>query len=256
VASGYAVWYVGRAVWEVEGWNLRLRSGRRIAAAMATGSFAIVMVGALIYPWSGTAARQAAAFPGAPSGTLDGLAYLPHGQFTEDKGTDEPADDVTFSLGDDAPLIDWLRNDVKGSPVIVEAVGPLYHWTGRISWNTGLPAVIGWDWHQIQQRTAYEALIQTRRADVTRFYTTEDQSFIGCFLDKYNVSYVVVGTEEYAFGSPDGLQALAVSPALKAVFRSGKYVIYEVVRDSPLVACAEPPAVGPVSPPIVIPPSS
>ena len=133
-------------------------------------------------------------------------------------GTPQTAD---IHLEDDRPLIDWLRNNVQGSPVIAEAIGPLYHWTGRISEYTGLPAVIGWDWHQIQQRTDYQDLVAQRRADTDRFYTDPSVSFAEQYLLKYNVSYVIVGTEERVHATDAELAKFDQMPELTRVFTSG-----------------------------------
>ncbi len=232
LASAFAAWYIARALWQADGWRIATRPRRRPAALSFSVVLAVLLAGSAMYLWSGTRTRQEARFEGAPSGTLDGLAYLdsPFAQFGEDRGTETPADDRVLTLGDDLPLIEWLRNNVKGSPVIVEAVGPLYHWTGRISWNTGLPTVIGWDWHEVAYRTAYTSLVEARRADTARFYTDANPEFAASYLRKYNVSYVVVGTEEQTFGTAFGLAKFDQMPQLTAVFRNGGSVIYRVDR--------------------------
>ncbi|MFN0146564.1 MAG: DUF2298 domain-containing protein, partial [Dehalococcoidia bacterium] len=230
VAGGYGLWYVAAALYGFEGRRLKVLPGRRLVAVVATAVIGTLIFSAAIFPWSGTRARQEARFAGSPSGTLDGLAYLPYGTYPEDRGTDDPADDRLIALGEDEPLIRWLRDNVQGSPVIAEAVGPLYHWTGRISWNTGLPAVIGWDWHQVQQRLDYEPLIQQRRIDMTNLYRTPDPGFVGEVVARYNVRYIVVGTEETVMGTPEGLAKFDGIPWLEPVFESGPYRIYEVRR--------------------------
>src|SRR5678810_331943 len=40
----------------------------------------------------------------------------------------------------------WLRQNVRGTPVVLEAQGPSYQDFGRISMLTGLPTVLGWDY--------------------------------------------------------------------------------------------------------------
>ena len=52
-------------------------------------------------------------------------------------------------------MIHWLEDNVQGTPTIMEGLSdnPLYHWSNRISIYTGLPDVIGWNWHQKQQRS-------------------------------------------------------------------------------------------------------
>jgi uncharacterized membrane protein len=186
-----------------------------------------LFMGSMIFLGPGTAARQDVRFA-ALSPTLDGLAFMRRATFAEDLGDKDPANDRTIRLEDDRPLIDWLRDNVDGSPVIVEAVGPLYHWTGRMSEYTGLPAVIGWDWHQIQQRTDYANLVQDRRNETARFFRDPSPANGAAYLRKYNVSYIVVGTEEVAFGTADGLAKIPNISGVKEVFRSGDYAIYHV----------------------------
>ena len=107
-------------------------------------------------------------------------------------------------------------------------MGPLYHWTGRISEYTGLPAVIGWDWHQTQQRMDYQDQIGKRRFDTEQFYRVPDANFAAQYLENYNVRYVVVGTEEHYHGTDAGLAKFDTMPQLTEVFRSGENRIYRV----------------------------
>ncbi len=233
IASAYGLWYVAQPRRLIPSASSRGRLGalRWAPAFVTVTTLGILLAGSMLYPWSGTRARMEARFPGSPSGTLDGLAYLPYGFFSENGGNDDPRDDQVVVLADDAPLIWWLRQNVKGSPVIAEAVGPLYHWTSRISWNTGLPTVVGWDWHEVAYRTGYEYLVQQRRLETARFYADPSPSFARDYLRRYDISYIVVGTQEYIFGTDEGILKLAAMPELKEVFRSGKYLIYEVEKD-------------------------
>ncbi|GIW19215.1 MAG: hypothetical protein KatS3mg064_2372 [Tepidiforma sp.] len=227
LGGGYAAWYTVRGLVE------RARGAAvpaRGAAGLALAALAAVVVASSLFLVSGTRARQEARFGDTPL-TLNGFAFFEHGVFTEPRSDATPADDVTFRLDEDLPLIAWLRQNVEGSPVIVEAVGPLYRWTGRISQYTGLPAVIGWDWHQIQQRTDYAHLVQERRTDVQLFYTDPSTDRAERFLRKYDVRYVVVGTEERVHGTEAGLAKFAAMPALTEVFRDGPNVIYRVDQD-------------------------
>jgi len=227
LASAFAAWYTGRYLWEADGWRLSARPGRRAAAWSATAFVAMLLAGASVFLFLGTPARENARFA-ETSLTLNGLVYLTGASYRDDHGTDKPADDATIHLGDDAPLVQWLRDNVKGSPVVAEAVGPLYHWTGRITWTTGLPAVIGWDWHQIQQRGDYASLVHARRDDTDQFFADPDVGLAEAYLRKYNVSFVVVGTMEQVYGTPEGLAKFGQMPELTEVFRSGPYAIYAV----------------------------
>lgn len=80
-----------------------------------------------------------------------------------------------YTLAHDLAAIRWLQDHVTGSPTIVEAVTPLYRWGGRISVHTGLPTVLGWDWHQRQQRAAAGGqVVDWRIDDVGQFYNSPD----------------------------------------------------------------------------------
>ncbi len=85
---------------------------------------------------------------GWPKGTLDGTAYL-----------------ATYAPGDRAAY-EWINTNVRGIPVILEAQGPAYQDFSRYSMNTGLPTVLGWEYH-VQQRGHSQAETSRRKADVT-----------------------------------------------------------------------------------------
>ena len=184
------------------------------------------------YIWQGTPARQAVRFDPAIGPTLNGFAFIPAGTFREDRGTPDPADDVTLRLAEDWPLAQWLRANVAGTPVIVEAPAGLYHWTARFSMLTGLPNVIGWDWHETQQRWDYASLVSQRAAETRSFWSTPDPSLARWFLWKHDVSYVVVGTTERALADPAVLELFDRLPELRVVFRSGEGRIYAVDREA------------------------
>jgi hypothetical protein len=46
---------------------------------------------------------------------------------------------------------------------------------------------------------------------------------------QYNVSYIIIGTEERVFGTPAGLAKFDHMSQLQKVFTSGPYAIYHVV---------------------------
>ena len=152
---------------------------------------------------------------------------MPHATFVETLDTPDTGDDVTITSRTTARSSTGCVTTSR-EPGHLEAIGPLYHWTGRISEYTGLPAVIGWDWHQVQQRTDYSYLVDQRRSDTDRFYTTSSVSFAEQYLLQYNVSYVIVGTEERAHGTDAGLAKFDTMPELTRVFQSGPYAIYRV----------------------------
>src|SRR5262249_27434832 len=121
----------------------------------------------MLYPIFATRAKISDRFvPASPPG-LNGMDYMNAATYYD---RDKP-----LPLKFDRDAIDWLRENVDGSPVILEGNAPLYHWGSRISIYTGLPTVIGWDWHQKQQRSIIDGAIIDRRIDTVRdIYNTRD----------------------------------------------------------------------------------
>lgn len=221
VFGGFGVWFLIESLRTTEP-----RPGRfRVAAKTQRVTWGILLATSLlagsVYAFAGTPARLRDRFE-ITAPTLDGLAYLG----TEPTVTD--ADGEEISLADDLPLIEWLRANAVGTPTILEAPGPLYTWTSRISVNTGLPTVIGWDWHETQQRWAYSDEIADRVEEVEAFYESDDDAEAARLLLRYDVEYVVVGTLERARGEPEGIANLESIQGLTPVFRSGENVIYRV----------------------------
>jgi YYY domain-containing protein len=158
--------------------------------------FAVLVAASLVYPVYATSARLDDRFSDLP-GTLDGMAYMDEATFVDGPDGLEPS---SILLLQDRVAIDWLRENVEGSPVVLEAVTPLYRWGSRVSVYTGLPTVIGWDWHQTQQRPGMQNLIDQRKADVaTIFGETRSFESIRPLLDRYGVAYIYVGPLERAY---------------------------------------------------------
>jgi uncharacterized membrane protein len=74
---------------------------------------------------------------------------------------------------------------------IVEANTPLYRWGSRVSIYSGLPSVIGWDWHQKQQRSIIPGpVIDQRIEDVWTIYTSTAAAQTERLLARYGVRYI------------------------------------------------------------------
>jgi uncharacterized membrane protein len=128
---------------------------------------------------------------------------MDHATFTDGPDGLEP---TQMDLRQDKQAIDWLRENVDGSPVVLEAVTPLYRWGSRISVYTGLPTVIGWDWHQTQQRPDMQPLIDRRKNDVQQMLgETRTFASIRPLLDRYNVRFIYIGPLERAYYSESAL---------------------------------------------------
>jgi uncharacterized membrane protein len=122
--------------------------------------------------------------------------------------------------------------NVRESPVIVEGNMVEYHWGTRNTIYTGLPNVIGWNWHQRQQRaTGPENLISDRITAVNEFYLTTDTEQVRSFLDRYQVKYIILGQLEHALYPGPGLDKFEdLDGSLwREVFRVGETTIYEVM---------------------------
>ena len=157
--------------------------------------------------------------------TLDGLAYMPLATYG-DNG-------VTMTLDEDYDAILWMQQNVAGSPVLVEANTVEYRWGSRYSINTGLPSVIGWNWHQRQQRAfAVPGQVEQRVVENDLFYRDTEPQPLQQFLGKYDVSYIVVGQLERAYYAGPGIDKFEIYDGLlwREVFRSGQTVIYEVLE--------------------------
>jgi uncharacterized membrane protein len=162
---------------------------------------------------------------GVPA-TLDGMAFMEYAQY-DDLGKN-------MDLGQDYHAIRWLQENVKNSPVIIEGNMVEYHWGTRNTIYTGLPNVIGWNWHQRQQRaSASEDLIQERITEVNEFYLTTDQERAKSILDRFGVEYIVLGQLEHALYPGIGLDKFEAfdGELWDEVYRNQDTVIYRVKRE-------------------------
>lgn len=181
----------------------------------------IAIWGSLLYPVGATPVRVADRFENLAA-TDNGMAFMQHASYPDEKGA--------LDLALDYRAITWMQKNITGSPVVLEGNAPLYHWGSRISIYTGLPTVIGWDWHEKQQRAAYEGMVESRLADVRTMYSTPDPEALLRLLRKYDVSYVYVGQLEqqyYPAGGMEKFQSLE-GTALHRVYEDGPVSIYRV----------------------------
>ncbi|MBX3026374.1 glycosyltransferase family 39 protein [bacterium] len=113
--------------------------------------------------------------------------------------TPEPTLDGTAYLAEQAPLeraaYEWLNDNVAGIPVVAEAYGPSYQDYARVAMNTGLPIVLGWDYH-VSQRAQRWPDINKRKDDLKRLYTTDSKQVAAEILRKYHIALVYVGGVE------------------------------------------------------------
>ena len=191
VAGLYFAWQRIRVRWS--------RGHRELWSA----ALALLVTAALVYPLIATRARVSDRFNNAIAPTLDGTAYMATAVFREQNPDTKQEREVR--LGSDLPAMRWLQDNVAGTPVILEGWAPLYHWGARYSIYTGLPTVIGWDWHQKQQRWGYQTEIDRRLADVRTIYNDPGVERAASLLATYRVQYLIVGDLERAVYTAAGL---------------------------------------------------
>lgn len=154
----------------------------RPAALFASTGYGAMLAVALLFPAYGTASRaQEYALPS----TLDGLAHYSESQ------------------PDELAALTWLRQDVDGSPVIVEAVGGQYspQGHGRVSSSTGLPTLVGWPGSEYQWRGTTPVPAE-RESAVQTIYAGADWVETATLLNQHNVSLIYVGPLEASTYGP------------------------------------------------------
>ncbi|MFC1995984.1 DUF2298 domain-containing protein [Chloroflexota bacterium] len=200
-------------------WKFRWRILWQIGLAFFIGSM-------LLYPLTATLAKvRDRMAPEAPH-ALDGMTYMQYATHA-DEGVD-------MELNQDYNAIRWMQDNVIGSPVIVEAHLSEYRWGTRYTIYTGLPGVVGWNWHQRQQRTLVpNNWVWDRVNAIAEFYETTDPDHAVEFLKQYDVSYIVVGQLERAKYSPEGIRKFDEYNSIlwNEVFRDRDTVIFEVIRE-------------------------
>jgi YYY domain-containing protein len=133
-------------------------------------------------------------------GTLDGMAFL------------------AYTHPGDGAAISFLRS-VPGSIILVEAENGDYNYYSRVSTFTGIPAIIGWPYHEITWRR-WDAGIPQRMADVRAIYEQPERTLD--LMDLYGADCLYVGDaerERYIIQLP--------GEGLTPIYDQGGVVIYQ-----------------------------
>jgi YYY domain-containing protein len=190
----------------------RERSGAIARWILPARAGVVLLVVASLFT-SVTAGRAAVGRHFAPytGPSLDGLRYL-----------------ETLHPGEYRAVV-WLRRNVEGTPVLLEAQGPSYQDFSRISMLTGLPTVLGWDYH-VKQRGNPDSEIEARRQAVSAIYTNPDPARIEALLRRYRVGYVYVGWLEKKTYPAAGLQKFRTDKdRFQLVYENPEAQVYRVV---------------------------
>ena len=189
-------------------------------------AFALLLAGCLIYTPLAARAKINDRFDRAIGPTLDGMAYMQTATYQEGEST--------LKLKWDRQAMRWMLENIQGSWVVLEANVLLYRWGNRVSIYTGLPTIVGWDWHQRQQRGHIAGDGVTRRVrEVEEIYSTDDLTRAQQLLHRFGVRYIYLGELERAIYPADGVvkfERWAEEGFLREVYRNPGVVIYEVVE--------------------------
>jgi len=179
-----------------------------------------------LYPLTATLAKVRDRMASEAPHTLDGMTYMQYATLFDL--------DTELDLNQDYNAIRWLQDNISGSPVIVEGHLTEYRWGTRFTIYTGLPGVVGWNWHQRQQRTLLpDNWVWDRVNAIEEFYQTTDLEIATQFLDQYEVSYIILGQLERAKYVGDGLVKFEEQNGSlwNKIYRDQDTVIYEVIRE-------------------------
>jgi len=180
---------------------------------------------AFLYPLTATLDKITDRMNSNNSMTLDGMDYMATATYQ--------LGDRAIHLSGDYEAIRWMQENIQGSPVIIEAQDTEYRWGSRFSIYTGLPGVVGWNWHQRQQRAINPwEWVWERVEDVKKFYETENIDEARGILNKYHVKYIVVGNLERALYPEPGLKKLSqyAGSLWESVYCSQETEIYKVIN--------------------------
>ena len=227
-------------------WSLTWRTGWTAALAVLVGGAALYTVTAASAKMSDRFPSFASTAPGAGCAPLPGM-QLPYSQGLPPEQQPHSLyglDYMTWSaycdhdsflpLAYDNDGIRWMQDNVQGSPVIVEAQSfDLYRMSSRYTWNTGLPDVVGWDYHTRQHNAAIPTeFVTTRGNEIIAFYTGPDITSARDFLQRYDARYVIVGPMEQAYYGPSGglakFDTMVSQGLLSVAHRNPGVVIYAV----------------------------
>ncbi|WP_028602082.1 DUF2298 domain-containing protein [Ottowia thiooxydans] len=188
--------------------------------------FTLATLIGLLYLPAGTVGRAMTRFDPGAAPTLDGEAFLTHAVY-DYEGHKLP-------LTDDKRLIEWLRAHAAMDSIILEAQLPEHRWGSRISVHTGLPTLLGYRYHEAQQRPlpALHEAIELRRRNVAALYAGVEEGATIETLRRYGVRYIVVGGLERTVYPVAGLakfERLVAAGELEVAFQGADDRIYRVI---------------------------
>ncbi|MGC9357818.1 MAG: hypothetical protein ACP5GX_08125, partial [Anaerolineae bacterium] len=213
-------------------WWAKIAQRLPVAGDVILGLLLAVLFAMALYPMFAIPGKLRDRWNPTLPPSLNGMVFMDYLLLHENEGS--------VPLATDAEVIRWLQENVEGSPVIMEKNAEIEYirWGNRMSIYTGLPTVVGWRWHQAQQRMVMPpGTVESRQQDVADFYTTPDAQRAWQILEKYDVSYVVVTPYEEIYMTTLRATAkfdeLVGEGRLEVAFETSRQdaVVYRVIQD-------------------------
>jgi uncharacterized membrane protein len=108
----------------------------------------------------------------------------------------------------DRALVDELRLQPPGT-TIIEAVGPAYSEFARLSSASGVPALLGWENHELVWRGPTVTPETTRRRElVAAVYAAEDPDDVARLARSVGVDLIAVGSLERRIADDATVEAI------------------------------------------------
>ena len=227
IVGGVGLWLL----WASGAIRFRTKGGK-----VWLGLLAVLVLAGAVFPVLGTRARLADRFDTSVGVTLDGRAYQGVTVYGDPAEPDKGLPEARYALSYDAEAIDFIRANIEGSPVFLEGVtAHAYRWPPRVAKYTGLPVVVGWQWHQIQQRGAggaEPAAVRARIYDVRLMYETGSERLFLDLAAEYGVEYIYVGPTERVYFPGPGLEKFdtMVGSALEVFFANQEVTVYRLLE--------------------------
>ena len=112
---------------------------------------------------------------------------------------------------DNLEIINYLNNYADKDAVILEAIGDSFSSDNQISTFTGRATILGWNSHEWLWRSKnssfdYPEIVLEHEEDVNTLYHDRDRDILIDLINKYNISYIVIGyTERIKYSNKDFL---------------------------------------------------
>jgi YYY domain-containing protein len=212
-------WFLSQLLMQIKNWE------RKNAIFSWITMILLLSISIILFPIIASADKITDRISNTVPITLDGMEYMRYSSYTENN--------QAMDLEQDYELIRWMQDNINGTPIIIEANVPEYRWGNRITIYTGLPGVIGWNWHQRQQRAINPSeWVFKRVEDVKTFYSDTDISVAKELVEKYKVAYIVIGQLERIVYPQEGIDKffLNTNDFIELIYSSEETNLFKVVQ--------------------------